>query len=158
MVDWGSTVVTVRFDCGGDRPCEQCGRWLLADGQALSVELCNSQLAVDHALGYLESLSESTSKADMQRFEDLVDRLERLSIYGDLEPKRELRHLEGDTWEIKTAADRVLFYFVQADGRHKKAVRVTNCAEKTKAKTAQGRLPAKHKNRAARIQKEDRAS
>ena len=148
--------MTVQFDLGGDCECAECGRWMFADGGALVIELAITRDLPGQAWSYLAALQASNRRADQQRFEDIAERFEHYSIYGELEPKVQLRHLEGDIWEIKTAEDRILFFHTDANG-HKRAARVTNCCEKSKSKTQQGKLPVKHIRLAGAIQKVDRS-
>lgn len=146
--------MTVHFDLGGDQPCASCQRWLYADGLSLVIEQATGD-DEGQALAYLSDLYHAKSKAKRLRFEDVVARFEVYSIYGDLEPKRELRHLEGNVWEIKTPQDRVLFFEIGPTDVHRRAARVTNCCEKRVSVTAEGRLPAHHIRKAQAIERKD---
>jgi hypothetical protein len=152
----GGTVLTVRFELGGDCDCGSCGRWLYADGAALCIEQAVSGDEIPQAMRFLEDLYSSTDQGKRARFDDIWVRFEYYSIYGSLEPPRQLRHLEREIWEIKTAEDRVLFYELSECADHKRVVRVTNCAEKSVSKTREGKLPPKHIRRAEAIERIDR--
>lgn len=149
--------MTVHFDLGGDFHCENCGRWIYAEGPALVIEQANGD-DPPQACNYFNRLQESRTKSEQMRLADIAVRFEFYSVYGHLEPKREIRHLSGSTWEIKTAEDRILFYEVPATRDHKRAVRVTNCCEKSKSKTAEGTLPKKHIRKAQAIEKKDESN
>jgi len=105
---------------------------------------------------YLEDLANSRNRRKQSRFTDILARFEALSIYGELEPPREINDLRGSIREIKTAEDRILFFEVAATTRHRRAVRLTNACEKRVSKTSHGRLPRKHLELAEAIERIDR--
>jgi hypothetical protein len=127
-----------------------------ADGGSLTIEQAWSNDEPAQAMEYLERLQGGT-RTERMRFSDVLARFEQYSIYGQLEPRRQLRFLAGDIYEIKTAEDRILFYEIPASTGHKRAVRVTNACEKGKSKTAEGKLPRKHLERAFGIERLDRS-
>lgn len=147
--------MTVQFDLGGDGFCPECGRWVYAVGGALGIEEAVSRDGNSQVGEYLADLQNSGDRAKQQRFEDIAERFEYYSIYGKLEPKRQLRHLQGEIWEIKTAEDRILFFEMVATNRHARVARLTNCCEKSKSKTAAGKLPVKHIRKAVAIREID---
>ncbi|MFT3798104.1 hypothetical protein [Microbacterium sp.] len=124
---------------------------MYADGASLTIELADSVEPMPQADAYLADLQ----RRHPRRFSDIAVRFEHYSIYGRFEPIRELRQSRGDIWEIKTAEGRVLHFELSATSRHKRVVRVTNCCEKSKSKTQEGRLPEHHIRKAEAIKKVD---
>lgn len=148
--------MTVRFNLGGDRSCAECRRWVYADGSALTIEQAISKDIPPQVYAYLDELSSSNDRKKQIRFAGILVRFEAFSIYGELEPPRELNYLRGNLQEIKTQQDRVLFYEVPATANHRRAVRLTNACEKRVSKTSRGKLPRKHLELGEAIERIDR--
>ncbi|MDQ0574301.1 hypothetical protein [Agromyces albus] len=104
---------------------------------------------------FLGALRRSKREKDRIRLADLEERLEQYAIYGYLEPKVQLRHIEDDIWEIKSPNDRILLYHAAANEVHKRAARMTHAFEKRLNKTPNGKLPRGQILKAMAIQRED---
>jgi len=106
------------------------------------------------AYAYLRDLEGSPRHID--RYADLLYRFETFALTGELDVPRELRHLVGEIWEIKTSRDRVPFYKVKHAGQSDGLVaRLTHGFEKRKGRTVDGKIPRKHLDKAAWIARED---
>lgn len=126
--------------------CSECGRKKFEHGRSLAVEAAWSDVKAAPAAEQYERMRTSRNKRERERWADLQSRFEYLSIYGELEPVREWRFLQGDLWEIKTANDRAPAYETKATNRHVRTVRVTHIFAKKTGKTADGKTPRKHLN------------
>ena len=141
LSDSGDIVMTVPIPV--DVSCSHCGRHLYKSGITLVVEAAVDPDGASVIVQQLRQLSQSPRRAVQQRWEDLNERFVQLAIYGELEIPREMRNIEDELWEIKTSEDRVLFYERVASG-HPRSVRLAYLFGKTKGKTPQGKMPAKH--------------
>lgn len=127
----------------------RCGRHVEASGVVQSVEDAIAPDKQERAYQFLRSLqsdhgSSRARERRQQRYADLIDRLDVFSSTGKLQPKRQLRHILGEIWEIKTAEDRLLFYNSDHTCRSSRIVRLTNGFAKAFGKTAEGKIPQRH--------------
>lgn len=139
-----------------EQTCGQCLRVEFDDGLVLVVEAAISPDHTSEVVGQLAALRDSRNVKRRQRHADLVDRFEQLSAYGKLEVPLEMRELEGELWEIKTAEDRVPFRWFDVSPTHKRAVRLTHQFAKATGKTQWGTTPRKHIDRGLWIVKGDK--
>jgi hypothetical protein len=105
----------------------------------------------------LGALRGATNRNKRARYQDLLERLEQYANYGDLDIPTELRQIQGDIWEIKTAEDRILFYRTEASNHHRSTVRLLYAFAKSKGKTVEGKIPPAYIRRAEWVMKGDRA-
>jgi len=136
--------------------CTECPRVTFASGAVLSVESTIDPNGMSQVIDQLEALRKSSNRRKRERHSDLKFRFEQLAAYGELEVPREMRKLGPELLEIKTADDRVPFYFLVASNRHVRAARLTHQFEKSTGRTAAGKTPRKHLNLANWIMKGDR--
>jgi hypothetical protein len=125
--------------------CCQCGRAISFRGSAYLLEYAVNGHAEAEAYEYIETLRNSSKRADRMRAFDLIQRLDTYAEVGQLEVPRELRRLDERFLEIKTACDRVPFFHLGSPHFTVKTARLTHGFEKAKNKTPQGKLPEKQK-------------
>lgn len=133
-----------------------CGRFEEAQGPARHIEDAINGHGHQEAYAFLRRLEGSRKRGDRDRYADILVRFEQYAEFGELDVPRELNHLVGDLWEIKTASDRLPFFSHSHAGKHEQTVRLTHGFEKSKGRTAQGRIPRKHLDRAAWVMRSDR--
>lgn len=139
----------------GENGCSECLREIFADGMDLVVEAARDSEGNSRVVGQLHELRDSGNSKKRTRFYDLEERFEQLAAYGRLEAPREMNQLDGPLWEVKTANDRVPFYFRSVMAAHRRAARLTHHFPKATGRTAEGRTPRKHIDRGNWIMKGD---
>jgi hypothetical protein len=124
--------------------CATCNHPQHSKGVCFAIEAAKNPEGVFEADLYLQDLHLAKIRSQKRRrLADLLIRFEQLASNGSLDIPLELRQLRGAIWEIKTAQDRLPFFYSDHDGASRGAVRLTHGFMKDKGKTAQGKTPRK---------------
>lgn len=121
-----------------------CGRPVHDAGAHCVVEFALNAHGEYEGCSYIDTLSRGGKSAQM-RYYDICQRLDVYADTGSLDVPRELRKLHEHFWEIKTAKDRFPFFHHEHGGNP--AIRITHGFDKSKNRTADGKIPRKQKDK-----------
>lgn len=135
----------------GHGVCESCGRICYERG-VLMIEAARVSDDTPPVQAFLEWLL----REHPNDLADVLMRFEELARTGQLTIPYEMRALIDGIWEIKTSEVRIPFFWLQQP-HNSTAVRLTHGFMKSKGRTAEGRTPRKHINKAKWVREVDLA-
>jgi hypothetical protein len=118
----------------------------------MTIEAARTRDGDEPAESFIAKLFKSRRK--IREVADLVALFEEWARLGRLDIPMQQRELDGDLWEVKTAAVRLPYY--EFTDMHGRTARLTHGFEKDTGRTAEGRTPRKHIVRGLWIMREDR--